>query len=108
MATSNFKPAVAFHPGVTLAEKLKEMSMSIKDFSLRTSKSEKEIDAIIKGEDSVSYDMATVIESITNIPANFWMRKQHNYDAYKARSRKEVSGGGLYASRLGSTFHLDK
>ena len=44
MATSKFIPSVAFHPGVTLAEKLKEINMSIKEFALRASKPEKTID----------------------------------------------------------------
>lgn len=41
MATSTFVPAVAYHPGETLAEKLTELGMSIKEFALRTSKPEK-------------------------------------------------------------------
>ena len=46
MTTSKFVPKVVFHPGVTLAEKLKEMNMSIKEFALRVSKPEKTIHAV--------------------------------------------------------------
>lgn len=91
MATSNFIPAVAFHPGVTLAEKLKEMDMSIKEFALRTSKPEKTIHAVIKGESSVTSDMAVAFENVTKIPAHFWLNKQRNYDEYQARSRREAT-----------------
>lgn len=90
MATSKFIPAVAFHPGVTLAEKLKEIDMSIKEFALRASKPEKTIHAVIKGESSVTSDMAVAFESVTRIPAHFWLNKQRNYDEYQARTRKET------------------
>ncbi len=49
MAVSKFIPAVAFHPGVTLAEKLKEIDMSIKEFALRASKPEKNYPRCHKG-----------------------------------------------------------
>ena len=89
-ATSKFVPKVVFHPGVTLAEKLKEMNMSIKEFALRVSKPEKTIHAVIKGDSSVTSDMSVAFESVTNIPAHFWLNKQRNYDEYKARLRRET------------------
>ncbi len=91
MATSKFIPSMAFHPGVTLAEKLKEIDMSIKEFALRASKPEKTIHAVIKGESSVTSDMAVAFESVTRIPAHFWLNKQRNYDEYQARARKEAT-----------------
>ena len=91
MAVSKFIPAVAFHPGVTLAEKLKEIDMSIKEFALRASKPEKTIHAVIKGESSVTSDMAVAFENVTRIPAHFWLNKQRNYDEYQARARKEAT-----------------
>ena len=90
MATSTFVPAVAYHPGETLAEKLTELGMSIKEFALRTSKPEKTIHAVIKGESAVTSDMAVAFESVTKIPAHFWLSKQRNYDEYMARLRREA------------------
>ncbi|MCD8301971.1 MAG: ImmA/IrrE family metallo-endopeptidase [Prevotellaceae bacterium] len=90
MATlSKFVPPVAFHPGVTLAEKLKEMAMSVKEFAVRTSKPEKTVFAVIKGTSSVTPDMAVAFESVTRIPAHFWLEKQRLYDEYMARERRE-------------------
>lgn len=90
MATSNFVPPVAFHPGETLSEKLKEMGMSIKEFAIRTSKPEKTIFAVINGSSAVTSDMAVSFESVTQIPANFWMNKQRAYDEYIARIKRET------------------
>ncbi len=90
MATLNkFTPSVAFHPGVTLSEKLKEMEMGIKEFAIRTSKPEKTIYAVINGESSLTPDMAVAFEIVTNIPAHFWLNKQRAYDEYKARIKRE-------------------
>lgn len=91
MTTSRFIPARAFHPGVTLAEKLSEIGMSIKEFALRASKPEKTIHAVIKGESSITSDMAVSFESVTNIPAHFWLNKQRNYDEYTARLRRQAT-----------------
>lgn len=42
MATTinNYTPSVVFHPGETLADKLEEMGMGVKEFAVRTSKPE--------------------------------------------------------------------
>jgi addiction module HigA family antidote len=90
MATFKFVPPVAFHPGETLSEKLKEMGMSVKEFAIRTSKPEKTIFAIIKGNSSITSDMAVAFEIVTRIPAHFWLKKQRSYDEYMARVRREA------------------
>ena len=68
-----FTPRVIYHPGVTLAEKLEELGMSAKEFSVRTKKPEKTINAVLKGNSSLTPDMAVAFESVTGIPANFWI-----------------------------------
>jgi len=84
-----FNPTIAFHPGVFLAEKLEEMKMSNKEFALRTNKPEKTITAIIKGESSITPDMAVVFETALGIPAYMWLKYQSFYDEFKARERRE-------------------
>lgn len=90
MATlKKFVPPVEFHPGITLSEKLKEMGMSVKEFAVRTSKPEKTIFAVIGGKSSVTSDMAVAFESVTKIPAHFWLNIQRGYDEYIARQKRE-------------------
>ncbi len=97
MATlKKFVPPVVFHPGVTLSEKLKETGMSIKEFAVRTSKPEKTIFAVINGKSSVTSDMAVAFESVTKIPAHFWLNKQRTYDEYLARERREEQLASAY------------
>ena len=89
MATINhYQPQTISHPGETLAEKLAEMGMTIKEFAIRTSKPEKTIIAVIKGGSSITPDMSVAFENVTKIPANFWMKLQRKYDECEARNRK--------------------
>ena len=79
MATKNlYIPENVSHPGTTLEEKMKEMGMSVKEFAVRTSKPEKTVIAIIKGDSSITPEMAVAFENVTKIPANFWMNRQRN------------------------------
>jgi addiction module HigA family antidote len=88
MARQNeYFPQSRPHPGETLAEKLEEMEMGPKEFALRTDKPEKTIIAVMKGESSITPDMAVQFENVTKIPASFWMNHQRAYDEYIAREK---------------------
>jgi addiction module HigA family antidote len=78
------------HPGETLAEKLEEMGMGPKEFALRAGKPEGTIIAVLKGDSSITPDMAVQFESVTQIPANFWMNHQRSYDEYIARVKRQT------------------
>jgi len=91
MAKQNqYFPQSVPHPGETLAEKLDEMGMGPKEFALRTAKPEKTISAILKGDSSITPDMAVQFESVTQIPAHFWMNLQRGYDEYIARAKRQI------------------
>jgi addiction module HigA family antidote len=91
MTTRNqYFPQTVLHPCVTLSEKLEEMGMGPKEFALRTGKPEKTITAILKGESSVTPDMAVQFENVLRIPAHFWINKQRSYDEYKVREKRRA------------------
>ena len=70
MAARNpYIPKNVSHPGTTLDEKLKEMGMSVKEFSIRISKPEETVIAVINGKSPITPDMAVAFESVTEIPA---------------------------------------
>lgn len=92
MAKQNqYFPQSVPHPGETLAEKLEEMGMGPKEFALRTGKPEKTIIAVLKGESSITPDMAVQFENVTKIPANFWMNHQRGFDEYIAREKRKAT-----------------
>lgn len=93
---NQYSPQIVFHPGVTLAEKLEEMKMSIKEFSVRTGKPEKTVIAVLNGESSITSEMAVVFENVLEIPAHFWMNRQRSYDEFRAREkRNELTKGSI-------------
>lgn len=87
MTTNQYIPTIVFHPAETLREKLEEMGMGIKEFALRTGKPEKTIIAVLNEESSLTPEMAVLFEKVTNIPANFWIKKQARYNEYIARKK---------------------
>ena len=81
--------AVVYHPGETLAEKLNEMGMGVKEFAVRTCKPEKTIIAVIKGDSAITTEMAVLFECVTKIPAKMWIKMQRRYDEYLVRINRE-------------------
>ncbi|TKG94921.1 ImmA/IrrE family metallo-endopeptidase [Puteibacter caeruleilacunae] len=88
---NEYFPQEVLHPCETLNEKLEEMGMSRKEFALRTGKPEKTIIAVLKGESSITSEMAILFENITRIPAHFWINKQARYSEYKARLKRRFA-----------------
>lgn len=87
---NQFFPSIVFHPGVTLAEKLEELNMGRNEFAIRTDKPEKTILAVIKGDSSITPDMAIRFEHVLKIPAYFWLKRQADYDEYIIRERRRA------------------
>jgi len=87
---NQYFPQTVFHPGETLSEKLEEMGMGPKEFAIRTDKPEKTIIAILKGESSITAEMAVQFENVTKIPAHFWINLQRGYDESLAREKRKA------------------
>jgi len=79
----------AIHPGVTLREKLEELQITPKEFAIRTGKPIKTISNVLNGKSSITPEMSVQFEKVLNIPANFWMAKQANYNEYVAREKEK-------------------
>jgi HTH-type transcriptional regulator / antitoxin HigA len=99
---NQYIPQSVTHPGLTLKEKLEEMEMGPKEFALRSGKPEKTITAILKGDSSITADMAVLFENVTKIPANYWMNHQKNYDEYLARVKHQqvIEKAVVWASKF--------
>ena len=86
---NEYFPQFVLHPGTDIEEKLEEIGMGPKEFSVRTGKPEKTITAVLKGDSSVTPDMAVQFEKVLKVPAGFWLRRQYQYDEYMARLKQE-------------------
>jgi addiction module HigA family antidote len=87
MSLNSYNPESFTHPGNTLREKLEELNLSIKEFSLRTAKPEKTIHDILNFDSSITPDMAVQFEKVLNIPAKFWLNYQARYNEFIARAQ---------------------
>ncbi len=85
-----YQPDYAVHPGETLREKLEELSMTPKEFAIRTAKPVKTISEILNGKSSITSEMAVLFEKVLKISANFWIKKQANYNEYVAREKDKA------------------
>lgn len=92
MATkqNEYLPQEVSHPGLTLAEKLQELSMGNKEFAIRVNKPEKTITAVTKGNSSITAEMAVKFEDVLKIPASFWLSRQRRFDEYAARVKRQL------------------
>lgn len=86
---NQYYPQSIPHPGLTLEEKINEMGIGPKEFALRTGKPEKTITAVLKGDSSITPDMAVAFENVTKIPAYFWLNHQMGFDEYIAREKQK-------------------
>lgn len=78
-----YYPQIAFHPGETLGEKLKELCMEPNEFAAIIGMPEKTVLTLLKGTSSLTEEMAVLFEHALNIPAHFWLSMQRNFDESK-------------------------
>ena len=77
------------HPGLILKEKLQELDMSVKEFSIRADKTEQQVLEIIGGNTAISADMAVAVEYVTGMAASVLLNWQRQYD--EAVSRQKIA-----------------
>lgn len=67
---------VAFHPGYYIQEYLNEQSLSQEEFSKRYNIPLE----VIKGEQSLSIDIAKTLSNIVGTSIDYWLNLQKEYD----------------------------
>ena len=78
-------------PGRTLSEKLEELGLDANDLAARMGYTPKAVNDILQGYCRITPEVAFSLEVITEIPANFWLRRQIAYDEYLAREYVKAS-----------------
>ena len=73
-------PFIATHPGELIKDELKERNMTQKELSELTGIKPSVLSETINGKRSVSLNVAVALEKALNIPAEFWMNLQTQYD----------------------------
>ena len=82
-------PHLATHPGEVLKDELMARNISQKDLAAEIDMQQTMLNEIIKGKRPLSTDIAVLLESALDIPADFWMNYQVQYDLDKSRIKEK-------------------
>lgn len=91
MATQkNILPFEATHPGILIRDELDARAdLNQKDLAKELGVKASFLNEIIKGKRPVTADIAVLLEKILEIPANYWMKFQSQYEIDKARIKEK-------------------
>lgn len=91
MATqNNLLPFEATHPGVLIKDELDARpDLNQKDLANELGVKASFLNEIIKGKRPITADIAILLEEIMEIPADYWMKFQSQYEIDKARIKEK-------------------
>lgn len=84
-----YKNKMAFHPGHYIEDYIDYYGITQKDFAARLDTSAKNLCLLIKGEQSLSTEMAKKLYSVTEISVETWMNLQRGFDEMKEAIEEE-------------------
>jgi HTH-type transcriptional regulator / antitoxin HigA len=88
---NEYLPDHVSFPGETLAEVLADRGMKQSELAVRTGRTTKHINEIIKGKASITPETAIQLERVLGIPSSFWNNRQSIYDEFLARKGEFAS-----------------
>ena len=87
-----YNDKIAFHPGYYIKEIIEESGLSQKDFAKRLDTTPKNLSILVRGEQSLSIDIAMKLSRMLGTSVEYWLNLQKSYDALIAEfeSSKEL------------------
>ena len=73
------KNVIAIPPGYTIEEQLNENQLTQKEFAKLMELTENSVNALISGQMLLSTDIATKLEKVLGMPAQFWLNLEAIY-----------------------------
>lgn len=88
-----YNDKIAFHPGYYIKEIVEESGLTQEDFAKRLDTTPKNLSLLIRGEQSLSIDIAMKLSRLIGTSVNYWLNLQNAYDALIAefKSREELA-----------------
>ncbi len=80
---------IAFHPGYYIKEIVDESGLTQADFAKRLDTTPKNLSLLIRGEQSLSIDIAMKLSRMVGTSINYWLKLQNTYDALIAEFKSE-------------------
>lgn len=84
-----YNDTIAFHPGYYIEEIVEESGLTQEDFAKRLDTTPKNLSLLVRGEQSLSIDMAMKLSRMLGTSVHYWMNLQNAYDVLIAESRWE-------------------
>lgn len=75
-----YKDKVAFHPGYYIKELVDESGLTQEDFAKRLDTTPKNLSVLIRGEQSLSRDIAMKLSRLSGTSITYWLNLQKSYD----------------------------
>ena len=84
---------IAFHPGYYIKEIIDESGLTQRDFAYRLDTTPKNLSLLIRGEQSLSIDIAMKLSRMMGTSVSYWLNLQNAYDALIAefKSKEELA-----------------
>ncbi len=79
-----YNDKIAFHPGYYIKEIVEESGLTLEDFAKRLDMTPKNLSILIRGEQSLSIDIATKLSRMIGTTVEYWMNLQKAYDELPA------------------------
>ena len=86
-----YNDTIAFHPGYYIKEIIDESGLTQEDFAKRLDTTPKNLSLLIRGEQSLSIDIAMKLSRMIGTSVNYWLNLQNAYDALIAEFKSELS-----------------
>ena len=84
-----YNDKIAFHPGYYIREAVEESGLTDRDFAKRLDTTPKNLSLLIRGEQSLSIDIAMKLSRMLGTSAAYWLNLQKNYDALIAEFQSD-------------------
>lgn len=85
-----YNEKIVFHPGYYIKEIVDESGLSMEDFANKLDITAKDLCILIKGEQSLSIDIAMKLSRMLGTSVDYWLNLQKKYDIMSARELEGV------------------
>lgn len=104
-----YNDTIAFHPGYYVKEIVDESGLTQEDFAKRLDTTPKNLSLLIRGEQSLSIDIAMKLSRMLGTSINYWLNLQNAYDALIAEfgAEKELAKERIIFEHLSYKYFKD-
>ncbi len=84
-----YKNRIAFHPGYYIKELVEDSGLTQEDFAKRLDTTPKNLSCLIRGEQSLSLDIAMKLSRLLGTSVDYWLNLQKSYDSMIAEFKSD-------------------